>query len=109
MGSLLINSLLEALTELEEALKLLSLWDIAPPSIEALQSTAPFAADTMPFNSWLQWLFIPRVKMMLKEGMQLPKGSDIASMGEVYAMKVNPEAASIIGYLRRIDVLMNAL
>lgn len=70
------------LNELEVALKEADLWSSEHPSDQALSSQAPFCYDTLPFEGWLQFVFIVRLRAMLAAGQTLPKGAQIAPMAE---------------------------
>ena len=47
------------LIDLEAALRQLDLWSDTPPSQEALSSEQPFAMDSLEFEEWLQFIFLP--------------------------------------------------
>lgn len=57
-------------------------WSDAKPSAEALGSTVPFAVDSMAFEQWLQWIFLPRMAAILEHGHPLPNASGILVMAE---------------------------
>ncbi|AZE51169.1 Uncharacterized protein YqcC [Pseudomonas chlororaphis] len=73
----------EQLLLIERELRLQGLWDDAPPSTEALASVEPFAVDTLEFEQWLQWIFLPRMKAILEQDLPLPSASGIQEMAEV--------------------------
>ncbi len=93
--------------ELEHALREQQLWTAESPSAEALMSQEPFAVDAMDFNEWLQWLFIPRLKMMIDNQMPLPKGANISAMGEVFCQVKCISSGRILAVLNEIDQVMN--
>lgn len=63
----------ENLQQIEAVLKGLGMWSSEPPSKTALESTMPFAVDTMSFEQWVQYIFIPKIQNMI-ELKQLPPG-----------------------------------
>lgn len=73
----------EQLLLIERELRLQGLWDDVSPSAEALASTQPFAVDTLEFEQWLQWIFLPRMKLILEQDLPLPSASGIQEMAEV--------------------------
>ncbi|MDB6051975.1 MAG: yqcC [Pseudomonas sp.] len=76
----------EQLLLIERELRVLGWWRDAPPSPEALASNEPFAVDQMDFDQWLQWIFLPRMKVILERDLPLPNASGILEMAEmVYA------------------------
>ncbi|MBR9790995.1 MAG: YqcC family protein [Gammaproteobacteria bacterium] len=70
------------LFELEEILKAAGLWSADTPSQKALSSKQPFACDTLAFEQWLQFIFIPRLQALLKTK-TLPPPMQIQPMAEV--------------------------
>lgn len=78
---------------IERALRLQGLWSSNPPAPEALASTEPFAVDTLRFEEWLQWIFLPRMKHLIEHNHPLPTSSGIRVMAEwVYAQSPNPHS-----------------
>ncbi|QXH52298.1 YqcC family protein [Pseudomonas fakonensis] len=67
---------------IERELKVQGWWSDATPSAEALASTVPFAVDSMAFEQWLQWIFLPRMLIILEQGHPLPNASGILVMAE---------------------------
>ena len=68
------------LTDIEQELKALALWNAQPPPAHAFDSTAPFFADRMDFDQWLQWVFLARFRALLDGAHPLPDKCDIAPM-----------------------------
>lgn len=73
---------------IERELRVLGWWSETPPGDEALSSVEPFCVDTLEFEQWLQWVFLPRMKIILEENLPLPNASGILEMAEmVYASR----------------------
>ncbi len=68
---------------IERELRVLGWWDEVSPSVEALSSVEPFSVDTLDFEQWLQWIFLPRMKMILEQDLPLPNASGIQEMAEM--------------------------
>ena len=68
---------------IERELRALSLWGEQPPSEEALASQEPFCVDTLELEEWLQWIFLPRMKLIIETGAQLPRASGIRAIAEM--------------------------
>lgn len=101
------QALLEGLQELEDALRRHGWWTERPPAAEALASAAPFCHDTLPFDQWLQWVFLPRLRQLIAAGTSLPGQSDIAPMAEI-CWPDDPEISQEMSLLlRKIDSLIN--
>lgn len=77
-----LPALAEQLLLIERELRLLGWWASTPPSAEALASQEPFCVDTLPFEGWLQWVFLPRMKSVLEAAAPLPRASGIRPMAE---------------------------
>lgn len=78
----------EHLLLIERELRSLGWWSDLPPSDEALSSVEPFSVDTLEFEQWLQWIFLPRMKLILENDLPLPNASGILEMAEmVYATR----------------------
>lgn len=73
---------------IERELRVQGWWAEQAPSAEALSSVEPFSVDTLDFEQWLQWIFLPRMKMILEQNLPLPNASGIMEMAEmVYAQR----------------------
>lgn len=83
-----------------------NLWPEQVPTKEALQSSEPFAIDTMPFESWLAFIFIPKMRMIVDEKMPIPP-MNIAPAAEVYLHLTNEDSAGkdVVEQLQRIDAI----
>lgn len=78
----------EHLLLIERELRALGWWSDTPPSEEALSSGEPFCVDSLDFEQWLQWIFLPRMKHILENDLPLPNASGILEMAEmVYATR----------------------
>jgi len=89
------------LIDLEAALRSRLLWDAGEPSPEALASTQPFCIDTLDFPQWLQFVFLPRMHLLLEADLPLPAQCAVAEMAEMHFGAGN--AVDVIALLREID------
>lgn len=105
MSSTLWHELADALLELEMALRSVGLWSALPPDPELLASQAPFCVDTLAFEEWLQWLFIPRMADILEAGRPMPGRFQIAPMAEEAFGYLGRRGAPLVAVLIRIDRL----
>nr|WP_308424506.1 YqcC family protein [Shewanella ulleungensis] len=94
------------LIKLEQLLKQCQLWSDALPSASALASHAPFACDTMAFEQWLQFIFIPKMTELIAQKHPLPTTMAIAPMAEQLWQGM-PQRNVIIVHLQAFDVLLN--
>ncbi len=74
----------ELLIDVEASLRQMNLWREEPPTDEALASTQPFCIDTLGFDQWLQFIFLPTMYQLIESGQDLPTECAIAPMAEEY-------------------------
>jgi len=67
---------------IERELQVQGWWVSTAPDPKALASVEPFAVDTMAFEQWLQWIFLPRMTQIIQGGHPLPNASGILVMAE---------------------------
>lgn len=102
-----VPMLAEQLLLVERELRVLGLWAQLPPSNEALSSRQPFCVDTLAFEEWLQWIFLPRMKLILESGGDLPAASGIRPMAEVIYRERLTKIARLLKSLGEIDRLIS--
>lgn len=103
-----VEQVASTLLTLQRRLVHQGLWAITPISIEALQSTQPFCVDTMNFNQWLQFIFIPKMTTLIEHGQPLPqliKGQGIEPMAREF-YKADGEGSSLLMLIRQLDELL---
>jgi len=100
--------MLHALAELEGELKMLRLWSVQAPGAIQMASVQPFCIDTMSFEQWLQWIFIPRMKSMAEQGLTTLGPCQISPMGEQSFLHLGRRNADLLRILARIDRLAAA-
>ena len=99
-------SLAEQLINLECVLRQQRLWADEEPSSEALASQQPFCIDTLTFPEWLQFVFLPRMQILVETKAALPEKSDIAPMAEEYFKGLPLSGTEMVSILRKIDELL---
>jgi uncharacterized protein YqcC (DUF446 family) len=100
------DALTAALVTLEAQLRAAGLWSTVAPAAAALASTAPFAADTLRLEQWLQFIFCERLRALLAARAPLPTGSNIAAMAEV-CWAGQSGRAELLQCLRQLDQLLS--
>lgn len=94
----------QLLAQLEAVMQAHDLWETTPPSRAALQSTEPFAIDTLSCTQWLQWIFIPKMGQLVQAQLPLPAAFAISPYIEE-AMKMQAGCDSVLAVTREIDQL----
>jgi uncharacterized protein YqcC (DUF446 family) len=88
--------------KLEQSLREAMLWSSSAPSVEALQSKLPFALDTMTFEQWLQFVFIPKISKMIISKSTLPDNLKLLPMAE-QSFNVKDHQCGVIEVIKQID------
>ena len=71
------NRIADVLLELEASLRTHGKWDDLKPKASDLKSSIPFCMDTLKFEQWLQWIFLPTMKDTIEQTKPLPLKSAI--------------------------------
>ena len=95
------------LIDIEAHLRQLDLWQENPPAAEALASAQPFCIDTLNFDQWLQFIFLPTMYGLLELGQNLPTECAIAPMAEEYFRGMAVPSAPLERSLRAMDQLLS--
>ncbi|MDO9624445.1 MAG: YqcC family protein [Pseudomonas sp.] len=93
---------------IERELRLQGWWDDQAPSDQALASQQPFCVDTLAFEQWLQWIFLPRMKHLLESDAPLPEACGIQPMAEQVYGGRSKQARMLISLLGELDQLICA-
>lgn len=108
---LIVKQLKRQLLALERALQQAELWSQQPPAPTLLQSREPFAVDTLRFEQWLQWIFIPKLRKLLAmprvDG--LPNASDVHTMAVHQFNRYPQKTDDICVHIQAIDDGLNRL
>lgn len=101
-----LHELAECLLEIEAELRRLDWWSSEEPCARSLASTEPFCVDTMAFEQWLQWVFLPRMKQLLEQAAELPQRSAITEMAEMVYAEMPGRTVVLRRHLKRVDRLL---
>lgn len=96
----------EQLLLIERELRALGWWDAVSPDEAALASPEPFCIDTLEFAQWLQWIFLPKMKIILEQDLPLPNASGILEMAEMVYAGQQAQARMLQQHLARFDQLI---
>jgi uncharacterized protein YqcC (DUF446 family) len=92
------------LDEIVTEMKLIGLWQDEPLPPDKYNFRAPFALDTMAFNQWLQFVFVPRVEQILGSQGTFPSRSHVGAQA-IREWDSAPEAAHLVELLCAFDTL----
>jgi len=102
-----VPAIADQLLLIERELRAIGLWGEESPSLERLSSVEPFCVDTLSMEEWLQWIFLPRMKLIIESGAELPLASGIRAIAEeAYALK-GARAAPLLEALGTFDQLIS--
>lgn len=101
-----LPAIAQQLLLIERELRALGWWMATPPSDEALASTEPFCVDTLPFEAWLQWVFLLRMKGLVESAGPLPRASGIRLMAEEVYRGREAEVQALLVALGEFDQLI---
>ena len=72
------QKVLQAIAGIEAEMRRIGMWSATAPTPQQMAFKKAFAMDTMPFASWLQFIFIPRVNEAAAT-CQFPKSSSVGA------------------------------
>jgi uncharacterized protein YqcC (DUF446 family) len=101
-----LQTLEQLLSDIENELRSLDLWEEVPPPAESLMSAVPFCYDTLQFPQWLQWIFIPRCTQIVRNQASMPASSDILPIAEVYLQEMEVDAPELLVHIERFDKMI---
>jgi len=97
----------DVLLDVEANLRTSGRWDPDRPPDTALSSSQPFCLDTLRFEQWLQWVFLPRMKRIIEQQQPLPSKSAIF----VYAQESLPGKdranSDLLNLIKNFDELIS--
>lgn len=92
----------DLLQSLERVLQHSNHWSSALPPKEALLSQLPFACDVLTFEQWLQFILIPKLRLLIKNNQVLPGKMQLLPMGELSFTQVTSRDL-ILPVLAKLD------
>ena len=96
----------EVLLEVEANLRTSGKWEQQPPDSRDLSSTQPFCLDTLSFEQWLQWVFLPRMKRIIELQKPLPRRSGIQGCAHEYLRNSDLSTSRLLTLIKRFDDLI---
>lgn len=90
--------------EIEAELRRIGYWQAQQPKPEAFKFKRAFAADTMSFGQWLQFVFLPRARDVAAKRDQTPDASNVGAYA-VRELDGDAKADQLITLLSEFDAL----
>ncbi|WP_281558591.1 YqcC family protein [Thalassomonas sp. RHCl1] len=95
------------LTRLTAELKHQQLWQLSAVPAKALQSSQPFCCDTLTFEQWLQFVFIPKLGQMAEQKLPLPTNMALCPMAEEAFKHRGQAVAALVNIIGDLDELLS--
>lgn len=96
----------DVLLEVEANLRTSGKWDHQQPEASHLESRIPFCMDTLRFEQWLQWIFLPKMKLAIEQTTPLPTNSSILVYAKECLHKDDPGTHHLLKLIKRFDDLI---
>ncbi|BAJ01194.1 conserved hypothetical protein [Shewanella violacea DSS12] len=96
----------QKLEELEAELKRRSLWSPQAPSVEAMADTSPFSCESMAFENWVQFIFLPKMRALIADRQVLPSNIAVAPMAH-HVWNDIKERHTLINIFDELDKLLS--
>jgi len=90
--------------EIEAEMRRIGYWSDEPLPDEAYHFNRAFGMDTMAFDQWLQFIFVPRVHDIIRTRGQFPPKSMVATQA-IREFDTDPKAAALVSLLSEFDSL----
>ncbi len=103
-----MDKIKDILIELEQALRAQGQWSPEPPIQQALASPQPFCYDTLEFNQWLQWVFLPRLNTLVEANAILPSESAIYEYAEEVYQGAGYDTVELLRVIKSFDEMIVA-
>ena len=99
----------QAINAIEAEMKRVDWWSGKAPEPERMNFHEPFGADTLAYQEWLQFVFIPRVRSIIESKGEFPPNSSVGTkaMREWDYMEHVAEGQKLIRMLNDFDDLVN--
>ena len=102
------QTVIHLLDNLEHHLKQLQLWQQELPPLQALNSNAPFCCDTLSFEQWLQFIFIPKMREIIELDVPLSVSMTLLPMAEQSWQVQLSQYQDLLEIIRAFDQLFVA-
>jgi uncharacterized protein YqcC (DUF446 family) len=91
---------------IELELRKIGLWERHRPPEDVFSSKLPFKLDTMNIAQWLQWVFVPQMRGILRNRKPLPISCDIHSFASARLTGQGDSVRRLLTFISRLDSLI---
>lgn len=99
------DMMLRQLDHIAHEMQRAGLWSDERPSEEALASPNPFCFDTLAFEEWLQWKFLPQMRELLERFGTPPENCSMAPLAEHQFAELEEETDRLLAEITEFDNL----
>jgi uncharacterized protein YqcC (DUF446 family) len=82
----------------------IGMWEVQKVTTDQLKDMGAFGYNTMAFEQWLRWVFVPRVEALLNEDGPWPKSSDVG-IAAIRNFDGQDKASGLVTLLCEFDAL----
>ncbi len=100
------DALTELLLEIETDLRLFDRWSFEPPPSQAFSSEIPFCCDVLEATEWLQFIFLPKMKLIIDTQSELPSSCRIAPYFEESMRSDEKNTDTLLALLVQVDKIL---
>jgi uncharacterized protein YqcC (DUF446 family) len=94
----------ELLQRIIAEMRRIGMYDVPMVSADQLQDMGAFGSDTMSFEQWLRWVFVPRVETLVENDGPWPDTSDVGVIA-IKNFDGNDKASELVTLLCQFDGL----
>ncbi|MEL6868824.1 MAG: YqcC family protein [Pseudomonadota bacterium] len=102
------EALIGVTDSIELELRRLTLWGEVIPEATALASPEPFCYDTLDFPTWMQWIFLPRMREAFNAERDMPERSNIFAYAEEALRQTDVDTDQLLFLIKTFDELVAA-
>lgn len=99
--------LADIILDMEAQLRFLELWEHDSPKSDALKSVEPFHVDTLRFTQWMQFVLMPRLKVLIEVQAPLPTTSNISNYAVEALKGVDFPTQELLRLIQDLDNTLN--
>jgi uncharacterized protein YqcC (DUF446 family) len=100
------KKVIDLLNAVQIELQSIGLWSEDSLSIEYLSSEEPFSIDKLSLDQWLQFVFIPKIRLICDQQGDMPVSCSVSPVAEEYFKASMIRTRDLLVYISEIDKLI---